>query len=262
MPYLSGERTPHADPDARGCFIGLTLAHGRGHLVRSIMEGVAYSLRDSLEIFEGLGVPIRQIRASGGGSRSPLWRQIQADVFGRNVVTINSEEGAAYGGRYWRPSAPAGSRISRKPVRPRFAWSRNARPSRRQETIRPRLSRLSAALPSLKEDFKSIALLERLVFSQPSDQTPCLAHTPLTSYSSTCACRIADDGREYQRRRRAEKVGKEGWCQEVPRVFEAFVKEPGKESYLRACHTLTLSACPVTWQDEIESLIEEGMFIN
>lgn len=97
LPYLSGERTPHADPDARGCFISLTLAHRRGHLVRSIMEGVAYSLRDSLEIFESLNVPIRQIRAGGGGARSPLWRQIQADVFNRNVVTINSEEGAAYG---------------------------------------------------------------------------------------------------------------------------------------------------------------------
>ncbi len=98
LPYLSGERTPHADPDARGCFIGLTLAHGRGHLVRSIMEGVAYSMRDSLEIItKELGVPVRQIRASGGGSRSPLWRQIQADTFGRTVVTINSEEGPAFG---------------------------------------------------------------------------------------------------------------------------------------------------------------------
>jgi len=97
LPYLSGERTPHADPDARGCFIGLTLAHSRGHLIRAVMEGVTYSMRDSLEIIEGLGVPVKQIRASGGGSRSPLWRQIQADVFGRKVVTINSEEGPAYG---------------------------------------------------------------------------------------------------------------------------------------------------------------------
>ncbi len=97
LPYLSGERTPHADPDARGCFVGLTLAHTRGHLIRSIMEGVTFSMRDSLEIIEGLGVPVRQIRASGGGSRSPVWRQIQADVFGRGVATINSEEGAAYG---------------------------------------------------------------------------------------------------------------------------------------------------------------------
>jgi xylulokinase len=97
LPYLSGERTPHADPDARGCFVGLTLAHARGHLVRSILEGVTYSMRDSLAIIEELGVPVKQIRASGGGSRSPLWRQIQADVFGRKVVTINSEEGPAFG---------------------------------------------------------------------------------------------------------------------------------------------------------------------
>lgn len=97
LPYLSGERTPHADPDARGCLIGLTLAHTRGHLVRAIMEGVAYAMRDSLEIIRALGVPVRQIRASGGGSRSPLWRQIQADVFGQKVATLNSEEGPAYG---------------------------------------------------------------------------------------------------------------------------------------------------------------------
>jgi xylulokinase len=97
LPYLSGERTPHADPFARGCFIGLTLVHNRGHLVRSVMEGVTYSMRDSLEIFQGLGIPVKQIRASGGGSKSPFWRQIQADVFGQRVVTINSEEGAAYG---------------------------------------------------------------------------------------------------------------------------------------------------------------------
>ncbi|HUY34034.1 MAG TPA: xylulokinase [Pirellulales bacterium] len=97
LPYLSGERTPHADPDARGCFVGLTLAHTRGHLVRAIMEGVTYSMRDSLEIMLGLGVPVKQIRASGGGSRSPLWRRIQADVFGRKVVTLNAEEGPGYG---------------------------------------------------------------------------------------------------------------------------------------------------------------------
>jgi xylulokinase len=99
LPYLSGERTPHADPDARGCFIGLTLAHGRGHLVRSIMEGVVYAMRDSLAIIKELGVPVKQIqiRASGGGSQSALWRQIQADAFGQSVVTLNAEQGPAYG---------------------------------------------------------------------------------------------------------------------------------------------------------------------
>jgi len=97
LPYLSGERTPHADPNARGCFIGLSLAHGRGHLARAVMEGVTYNLRESLEIFRALKVPITEIRASGGGAKSRLWRQIQADVFGQSVVTLNAEEGPAYG---------------------------------------------------------------------------------------------------------------------------------------------------------------------
>lgn len=97
LPYLAGERTPHADPDARGCFIGLTLAHTRGHIARSIMEGVAYAMRDSLTIIREMGVPVKQILASGGGSKSPLWRQIQADVFGQSAFTINAEQGPAYG---------------------------------------------------------------------------------------------------------------------------------------------------------------------
>ncbi|HMC10132.1 MAG TPA: xylulokinase, partial [Pirellulaceae bacterium] len=97
LPYLTGERTPHADPLARGCFIGLTLSHTRGHLARSVMEGVTYALRDSLAIIRDLGVPVKEIRVSGGGSKSPLWRQIQADVFGQDVVTINAEQGPAYG---------------------------------------------------------------------------------------------------------------------------------------------------------------------
>ncbi len=97
LPYLAGERTPHADSHARGCFIGLTLKHGRGHLTRAVMEGVAYAMRDSLAIIRELNVPVKQIRASGGGSKNPLWRQIQADAFGQDVVTINAEQGPAYG---------------------------------------------------------------------------------------------------------------------------------------------------------------------
>ncbi|OLC31505.1 MAG: xylulokinase, partial [Armatimonadetes bacterium 13_1_40CM_64_14] len=97
LPYLSGERTPHADPHARGAFVGLTLRHGRGHLIRAVMEGVAFGLRDALEIMRGLGIPVTQVRVSGGGARSELWRQILADVFGLDVVTVTSAEGAAYG---------------------------------------------------------------------------------------------------------------------------------------------------------------------
>jgi xylulokinase len=97
LPYLMGERTPHLDAQARGVWFGLTAAHTRAHLTRSVLEGVAYSLRDCLDLLVAMGVPVEEIRASGGGGRSPLWRQIQADVFGREVATVNAAEGPAYG---------------------------------------------------------------------------------------------------------------------------------------------------------------------
>ena len=97
LPYLTGERTPYPDPQARGAFVGLTVRHGKAHLIRSVLEGVSFGLRDSLELIKSLGVPITQVRASGGGARSPLWRQIQADVFGSELVLVNITEGAAYG---------------------------------------------------------------------------------------------------------------------------------------------------------------------
>lgn len=97
LPYLMGERTPHLDPQARGMWFGITAAHKRGHMIRSILEGVAFSLRDSYEIFKELGIPIEQIRASGGGSRSAVWRQIQADIYGKEVVTLRTSEGSALG---------------------------------------------------------------------------------------------------------------------------------------------------------------------
>lgn len=97
LPYLTGERTPYPDPQARGAFVGLTLRHGKSHLVRSVLEGVSFGLRDSLELIKGLGVPIEQVRASGGGARSAVWRQIQADVFGAELVLANVTEGAAFG---------------------------------------------------------------------------------------------------------------------------------------------------------------------
>jgi xylulokinase len=94
---LMGERTPHCDPNARAALIGLAASHGRGHIVRALMEGVAFSLRDTLSIFAELRVPVDSVRLGGGGSRSGLWRQIQADVYGRAVDTARADEGAAYG---------------------------------------------------------------------------------------------------------------------------------------------------------------------
>jgi xylulokinase len=96
-PYLMGERTPHLDPHARAALTGLTASHTRAHVVRAILEGVAFSLRDTLTIFAEMNVPVGTIRLGGGGARSPLWRQIQADVYGREVELVEADEGAAYG---------------------------------------------------------------------------------------------------------------------------------------------------------------------
>ena len=96
-PYLMGERTPHCDPTIRAALIGLAANHGRGHIARAVMEGVAFSLRDTLTIFSELAVPVERIVLGGGGARSPVWRQIQADVYGRDVETTAVDEGAAYG---------------------------------------------------------------------------------------------------------------------------------------------------------------------
>ena len=97
LPYLTGERTPHADPDARGVFFGLSPRHTKAHLTRAVLEGVAYGLRDSLELIGSMGLHIGQLRASGGGARSAVWLQILADVFARPIATVKVTEGAAYG---------------------------------------------------------------------------------------------------------------------------------------------------------------------
>jgi xylulokinase len=96
-PYLMGERTPHLDPHARGAFVGLTASHTRADVIRAILEGVAFSLRETFSIFDEMNVPVKSVRLGGGGARSPLWRQIQADVYGHEVEMVKAEEGAAYG---------------------------------------------------------------------------------------------------------------------------------------------------------------------
>ncbi|MBI3473879.1 MAG: xylulokinase [Candidatus Solibacter usitatus] len=97
LPYLMGERTPHLDAGARGGWIGLTAKHTRADLIRSVIEGVSYSQKDCLDIIEELGIRVASVRASGGGARSPFWRQVLADVFGKSVVTLETQEGSAYG---------------------------------------------------------------------------------------------------------------------------------------------------------------------
>ena len=98
LPYLSGERTPYPDPQARAAFVGLTLRHGRGHMTRAVLEGVAFSMRDCFALLKDAGVGnVSQVRVAGGGAKSPLWRRICASILGVELVTVNSTEGAAFG---------------------------------------------------------------------------------------------------------------------------------------------------------------------
>jgi xylulokinase len=97
LPYLMGERTPHLDATARGGWVGMTARHTRADLIRSLIEGVSYSQKDCLDIIAKLGVPISSVRVSGGGARSPFWRRLLADILGKPIVTLETQEGSAYG---------------------------------------------------------------------------------------------------------------------------------------------------------------------
>jgi xylulokinase len=161
LPYLTGERTPHGDPDARGCWVGLSNMHGRAELARSVMEGITYAMRDSLEIIRQMGVPVGEIRATGGGARSRFWRQMQADVYGQAVWTINASEGPAYGAALlagvgagvWS-SVPEASAAA---VRTTSRTAPNRKSRAGYEARYPQFRRLYA---HLKSDFAEMARLE------------------------------------------------------------------------------------------------------
>lgn len=97
LPYLTGERCPHKDPFAKGAFVGFSLRHTKAHMARAVLEGVSFAMRDTLEVLKKIGVPIEQVRASGGGAKSPFWRQMQADINGLPMTTINVDEGPSFG---------------------------------------------------------------------------------------------------------------------------------------------------------------------
>jgi xylulokinase len=111
LPYLTGERTPHPDPHARGGFIGLNVRHTKAHLTRAVLEGITFGLRDSLTLMQESGVQVRELRVNGGGARSPFWRQMIADIFGCPVVTVNTTDGPAYGAAVMAASAALGEAI-------------------------------------------------------------------------------------------------------------------------------------------------------
>jgi xylulokinase len=96
-PYLLGERTPHLDPKVRAAFTGISSVHTAAHFIRAVLEGVAYSLEDTFTLFGELGIPVSAIRLGGGGARGPLWRKIQAGIYGQAVEILTAEEGGAFG---------------------------------------------------------------------------------------------------------------------------------------------------------------------
>lgn len=143
LPYLSGERTPHPDPHAKGVFYGLTLRHTKAHLTRAVMEGVAFGLRDSLELMRAQGLAFDQVRVSGGGAASPLWRRILADVFNTEIVTVGVTEGAAYG-----------AALLAMPERPEPEVSDPIRPGPDAEGYIETYRRYRALYPALAERFR------------------------------------------------------------------------------------------------------------
>ena len=159
-PYLMGERTPHCDPEVRAGLVGIAAHHTRAHVLRAVMEGVAFSLRDSLTVFEELRVPMTKIRAGGGGARSPLWRQIQADIFGSPVETVEAEEGpalgaallAGVGGGVWSSVDEACDRVVRVAdhtnPRPEVTESMNTQ-YQKYRRVYPALRSLSGFVPEL-----------------------------------------------------------------------------------------------------------------
>ncbi|MBM4018579.1 MAG: xylulokinase [Planctomycetes bacterium] len=160
LPYLTGERTPHADPYARAAWIGLSNMHGRAEMARAVMEGATYAMRDCLEIIKGMGVPITEIRASGGGARSKFWRSLQADVYGQAVSTVSSQEGPAYGvallagvGTGVWASVPEACHATIKTVSQTRPAARNVQ---RYDALYPEYGQLYR---SLKADFRRIAQL-------------------------------------------------------------------------------------------------------
>ena len=158
LPYLTGERTPYPDPNARGVFFGITLRHDKTHFARSVYEGVAYGLRDTFEIFNEMNVPVNQVRASGGGARSPIWRQIQADITGQEHVLINIDEGPALGvallagvgtGIY-----PSVEEACRRVIK----VESSTKPDMARKSIYDRYYQVYRALyPALKDQFKAVS---------------------------------------------------------------------------------------------------------
>ena len=157
LPYLSGERTPHPDPYAKGCFIGMSLRHTKKHLTRSVLEGVSYGLNDSLSLMKGLGINPNETILTGGGAQSVLWKQMLADIFSTECSLVNAVEGAAYGaavlasvgvGRYSSVPEACNSWIQK---------TESIKPGPEQDIYRKYYPVFQSLYPSLKAQFSEIS---------------------------------------------------------------------------------------------------------
>jgi xylulokinase len=157
LPYLSGERAPHPDPYARGAFIGLTIRHNKAHLVRSVMEGITYGMRDSLELMRAAGIRSKTIVASGGGARSALWRQMMADVFETPIALVNATEGAAYGAALLAAVGTKAYADVRTAAKKCIETTVSAKPGKDAKVYAKYYPRYRALYPALKDEFKAIA---------------------------------------------------------------------------------------------------------
>jgi xylulokinase len=160
LPYLTGERTPHADPNARACWIGINSRTTKAELIRSLMEGVTFGMNDAVTILEQTGAPIREVRLSGGGARSEFWRQLQADIYGKRCVTINSEEGPGYGVALLAAVGTGHYSSIKQACKEAVKVTRTIKPRRKQrreyETLYEQYRRL---YPALAGEFERIAQL-------------------------------------------------------------------------------------------------------
>jgi xylulokinase len=157
LPYLTGERTPHPDPYARGAFIGLTIRHGKPHMVRSVMEGITYGMNDSVDLMRGLGIVSKTIIASGGGAKSAVWRQMMADVFNTPIALVNATEGAAYGAALLAAVGTGAYKDVRSAAKACIVTTPSATPGPNVPTYAKGHAQYKTLYPILKDHFRALA---------------------------------------------------------------------------------------------------------
>lgn len=164
LPYLSGERTPHNNPLARGVFFGISPRHQKGHFTRAILEGVGFGLLDSLQLIKGLGINSKEIVLSGGGARSEIWQRILTDIFGMPIVTTNSEEGAAFGAALLAGVGTGLYESARDAVSKTIKFERRMTPGDNQRIYREYYPVFKSLYSSLRVEYEQInALVEKFM---------------------------------------------------------------------------------------------------